>query len=97
MFAKRHNVKRALAVTSCTTGLHLALAAYDIGPGDEVIVPAFTWCSTANVIVHLGAKPVFVDVDRKTNNIDPKLIKENNRQNKGNNGCSFIWLVCRYG
>jgi len=76
MFAKRHNVKRALAVTSCTTGLHLALAAYDIGPGDEVIVPAFTWCSTANVVVHLGAKPVFVDVDRKTNNIDPKLIKE---------------------
>jgi len=45
----------AAAVTSCTSGLHLALAAAGIGPGDEVIVPAFTWISTANVVEHLGA------------------------------------------
>ena len=62
-FAARHQVKHALAVTSCTTGLHLALSARGIGPGDEVIVPAFTWVATANVVKYCGAKPVFVDVD----------------------------------
>ena len=45
-FAERHAVPHALAVTSCTTGLHLILAAMNIGPGDEVIVPAFTWVAT---------------------------------------------------
>lgn len=70
-FADRHEVKHALAVTSATTGLHLALAAIGIGPGDEVIVPAFTWVATANVVLYCGATPVFVDVDRATNNIDP--------------------------
>lgn len=68
-FAQRHGVKHALAVTSCTTGLHLALAALGIGPGDEVIVPAFTWVSTANVVLYCGATPVFADVDPTTNNI----------------------------
>lgn len=70
-FAERHRVKHALATTSCTTGLHLILAAIDIGPGDEVIVPAFTWVATANVVLYCGATPVFADVDRTTNNIDP--------------------------
>lgn len=70
-FAERHNVKHALATTSCTTALHLALAALDIGPGDEVIVPAFTWIATANVVRYCDATPVFVDVDRQTYNIDP--------------------------
>ena len=69
-FAERHRVKHAIAVTSCTTGLHLMLAAAGIGPGDEVVVPAFTWVSTANVVVYTGATPVFVDVDRITYNID---------------------------
>ena len=50
----------SLAVTSCTTGMHLALVALGLSPGDEVILPAFTWISTANVIEHQGAKPVFV-------------------------------------
>ena len=71
-FAQRHQVKHAIAVTSATTGLHLALAALDIGPGDEVIVPAFTWVATANVVVYCGATPVFVDVDRITFNIELK-------------------------
>ncbi|MBI4375245.1 MAG: DegT/DnrJ/EryC1/StrS family aminotransferase [Elusimicrobia bacterium] len=70
-FAKRHGVAHALATTSCTTGLHLILAAMGIGPGDEVIVPAFTWVATANVVLYCGATVVFVDVDRATNNIDP--------------------------
>lgn len=69
-FAERHQVESALAVTSCTTGLHLALAGLGVGPGDEVIVPAFTWIATANVVEYLGAKPIFVDIDPTTFNID---------------------------
>jgi len=74
-FALRHNVKHALATTSCTTGLHLILASMGIGEGDEVLVPAFTWVSTANVVLYCGAKPVFVDVDQRTYNINPDDIK----------------------
>jgi dTDP-4-amino-4,6-dideoxygalactose transaminase len=69
-FAGRHQVKHALATTSCTTALHLILAAMDIGPGDEVIVPAFTWVATANVVLYCGATPVLADVDRRTYNLD---------------------------
>jgi len=73
-FAIRHKIKYALATTSCTTGLHLILTAMNIGLGDEVIVPAFTWVATANVVLNCGATPVFVDVERDTYNIDPQLI-----------------------
>lgn len=69
-FAQRHQVEHALAVTSATTGLHLALAALGVGPGDEVIVPALTWVATANAVLYCGAAPVFVDVDPKTFNLD---------------------------
>lgn len=75
-FAQKHNAKYGIATTSCTTGLHLILAAMGIGPGDEVIVPAFTWVATANVVLYCGATPVFVDVDVKTNNIDPAKLAE---------------------
>lgn len=68
-FAAAHEVPHAVAVTSCTTAMHLALAAWDIGPGDEVIVPAFTWIATPNVVLHCGATPVLVDVDPKTYNL----------------------------
>ena len=71
LFAKRHQVKHALAVTSATTALHLALVALGVGPGDEVVVPAFTWVSTANVVLHCGAKVVFCDVSTSTFNLDP--------------------------
>ena len=64
------SVKYSIAVTSCTSGLHLSLAALGFGPGDEAIVPAFTWISTANVVEHLGGKVVFCDIDLKTFNID---------------------------
>jgi perosamine synthetase len=60
----------SIAVTSCTSGLHLSLAASGFGPGDEAIIPAFTWISTANVVEHLGGKVVFCDIDLKTFNID---------------------------
>jgi len=68
-FAARHGVRHAIAVSSATTGLHLALIALGIQPGDEVIVPAFTWVATANVVLYCGATPVFVDVDRETFNL----------------------------
>ena len=70
-FAEQHKVKHALAVTSCTTALHLILKAIGVGPDDEVIVPAFTWVATANVVLYCGATPVFVDVDPVTYNMDP--------------------------
>lgn len=76
IFAKRHGVKHAMAVTSATTALHLALVALNIQSGDEVIVPAFTWISTANVVIYCGAKVVFVDVDRTTFNIDVNDLKK---------------------
>lgn len=69
-FATRHKVRHALATTSCTTALHVILAGMGIGAGDEVIVPAFSWIATANVVLHCGATPVFADVDRDTYNID---------------------------
>ena len=62
--------EHAIAVTSCTSGLHLSLAALGFGPGDEAIVPAFTWIATANVVEHLGGKVVFCDIDLDTFNID---------------------------
>lgn len=68
-FARRHRVKHALATTSCTTALHLMLAAAGIGPDDEVIVPSFTWISTANAVLYCGATPVLVDIDIDTFNI----------------------------
>jgi len=76
IFAKRHGVKYAMAVTSATTALHLALVALGIKEGDEVIVPAFTWISTANVVLYCNAKVVFVDVDRTTFNIDVADLKK---------------------
>jgi len=62
-FARYVGARHAIAVSSCTAALHIALAALGVGPGDEVIVPTMTFCSTANVVVHLGATPVLVDVN----------------------------------
>jgi len=66
----------AIAVNSATAGLHLALKAVGVGPGDEVITSPLTFCSTANVIIHCGATPVFADVDIKDWNIDPAEIEK---------------------
>jgi dTDP-4-amino-4,6-dideoxygalactose transaminase len=67
--------KRCVAVNSCTAALHLALEASGVGPGDEVITAPITFASTANVIVHRGARPVFVDVEPDTLNIDATAIE----------------------
>ncbi|NLF11230.1 MAG: DegT/DnrJ/EryC1/StrS aminotransferase family protein [Anaerolineaceae bacterium] len=66
--------RHALAVSSCTAALHIALTALGIGPGDEVVVPTMTFCSTANVVVHLGARPVLVDVGPDLN-VTPEVIE----------------------
>ena len=58
-FAELHKAEYALATTNCTSALYLVLKAMGVGPGDEVIVPSFTWVATANVVMHCGAQPVF--------------------------------------
>lgn len=69
-FAEYIGVRHAIAVSSCTAALHIALTAIGVGPGDEVIVPTLTFCATANVVLHLGGTPVIVDVD-ETMQISP--------------------------
>jgi perosamine synthetase len=68
-FAEFTGVAHALAASSCTTALHMAVAALGLKEGDEVIVPAFTWVATANVVEYMGARPVFCDIDLGTFNI----------------------------
>ena len=70
-FAQYTGAAHAVALNSCTAGLHLSLLASGVGPGDEVITSPLTFCATANVIVHVGATPVFADVDPRTGNLDP--------------------------
>jgi dTDP-4-amino-4,6-dideoxygalactose transaminase len=74
--AELTGAKHAIALASGTASLHLALAGLAIGPGDEVITSAITWPATGNVVVHLGARPVFVDVRDDDLNIDPALAIE---------------------
>ena len=62
-FAEAHRATDAVAVDSCTAGLHLALMALGVGPGDEVLVPSLTFVATANSVVYCGATPVFVDIE----------------------------------
>jgi len=68
--------RNAIAVSSCTAALHLSLVALDIGPNDEVLTSPLTFCSTINTIIHTGAKPVLVDINKENFNIDPTLIEE---------------------
>jgi perosamine synthetase len=74
-FASYIGSEHAAATTSCTTALHLAVAILGLKPGDEVIVPAFTWVSTANVVEYMGATPRFCDVDLDTFNIDTEQVE----------------------
>ena len=62
--------RHSIAASSCTTALHIAVAALGLKPGDEVIVPAFTWVATANIVEYMGATPVFCDIDLATFNLD---------------------------
>jgi dTDP-4-amino-4,6-dideoxygalactose transaminase len=74
-FADYLAVKHGIGLTSCTGAIHLSLAAYGIGPGDEVITTPMTFVATTTAILQAGAKPVFVDVEKETGNIDATLIE----------------------
>ena len=74
--AERLGVAHVIATSNCTTSLHLALLCAGIGPGDEVIVPSFTFIATANAVLYVGARPIFVDIDPRTYNIDPNQIEQ---------------------
>lgn len=76
-FAKYIGTKYAVALNSGTSALHLAVKALGIGPGDEVIVTPYTFIASVNCVIYEGAKPVFVDIDPVTFNIDPKKIEQN--------------------
>ena len=76
LFGARHDVTHALATTSCTAALHLATMALGLKPGDEVVVPAFTWVTSAHAAEYVGAKAVFADVDLATFNIDPARLQQ---------------------
>ncbi len=75
-FSEFTGSKYSVAVTSCTTALHLALIATGIGPGDEVILPSFTFVATANAVESTGARPVLCDIDLSTFNIDISQIEK---------------------
>ena len=74
-FREHTGAANAVAASSCTTALHLAVAGLELEPGDEVVVPAFTWISTANVVEYMGATPIFCDVRPDTYNIDEARIE----------------------
>lgn len=74
-FAEYTGIPHCVAVSSCTTALHLAYLAAEVKPGDEVIVPAFTWIATANMVELSGARPVFCDIDLATFNLRTDLLE----------------------
>lgn len=91
-FFKYHKVNYAIATNSCTTGLHLILSALKLNKDDEIIVPAYTWISTANAVLYTNAKLVLVDVDKNTNNICLTDLKK-----KINNKTKVIIVVHLFG
>jgi dTDP-4-amino-4,6-dideoxygalactose transaminase len=74
-FAARVGARHGVAVSSCTTALHLALHLHGIGPGDEVVVPSFSFIATANCAVYVGATPVFADVEPKDGNVSARTVE----------------------
>jgi len=74
-FSKYLNLPYTIGLTSCTAALHLALLAWEIGEGDEVITTPMSFCATSNAVMHAGATPVFVDVEEDTGNINAELIE----------------------
>jgi len=83
-FCNYFKSKNAIAVNSATSGLHIALAAMEIGPGDEVIVPPYTMSATSTCVLYTGAIPIFADIDEDTFCLDPISVEKNiNSNTKG--------------
>ena len=96
--ARYVGAKHGVATTSCTTGLHLALATIGVGPGDEVIVPSFTFIASANAILYTGATVVFCEIDPKTYNADPADIEKRiTKRTKAIMPVDQIGLACDIG
>lgn len=76
LMQERFGVRKVLMTPSCTASLEMAAQLCDVGPGDEVIMPSYTFVSTASAFVRMGAKPVFVDIRPDTLNIDETLIED---------------------
>lgn len=76
MFKEHLGVKYAIATSSCTGALHIGMAALGIGPGDEIILADTNWIATVSPIVHLGAKPIFVDILEDSWCLDPELVEQ---------------------
>lgn len=74
-FTRHTGAAHAVAVSNCTTGLHLSLLVSGVGPGDEVIVPPHSYIATANAVLYCGATPVFADIDPETLNLDPVRVE----------------------
>jgi len=90
--------KHGVATTSCTTGLHLALASIGVGPGDEVIVPSFTFIASANAILYTGATAVFCEIDPRTYNADPADVERRiTKRTKAIMPVDQIGLACDIG
>ena len=86
--------KYSIAVTSCTTAMYLSLVALGFKKGDEAIVPALTWISTANVVEQLGGRVIFCDIDLKTFNLDILELEKNYKEDKIYFTCSSFWFIC---
>jgi len=97
MICQYTGARFAKATTSCTTALHLALVALGIGPGDEVIVPSFTYIASANAVEYTGAKPVFVDIDLDTFNIATEKVEEYLERTKNEARVKAIMPVHLFG
>lgn len=96
-FAKYCDCKYAVSVCNGTIALHLALLSLDIGIGDEVIIPSFTMIASAFAVCYTGARPVFVDADKDTFNIDvTKIEKKITARTKAINGlgCTYFGKIC---
>src|SRR5258708_32538661 len=74
-FAEFVGVKHAVATSSCTGALQIVVSALGLGPDAEVIVPAFTWVATANIVEHMSATPLFCDIDLRTFNLDVSQVE----------------------
>src|SRR5262245_59004349 len=75
LLEERFGIRHVLMTPSCTAALEMAAMLCDLGPGDEVLLPAYTFVSTANAVARLGARPVFVEIRRDTLNVDEELLE----------------------